>query len=351
MHSLPFNFNYDDTDILKALIKADSKLSELNGVVKLLPNPIIILNAAILGEAKESSEIENIVTTFDEIFKEITLKTNNPASKEVLNYRQAILQGARLIEENGFISTRMIEDIHKIIEPNIGGIRKIPGTVILNAKTKVVLYTPPQSEGEIRQYLDNLEQYMNNNDFEDVHPIIKMAMIHYQFETIHPFYDGNGRTGRIINILYLVFQKKLSLPILYLSKYINRTKDLYYQHLNQVRLDDKYIKDYLLYFINGVYETSVFTIDFIEHFSMKMKEAHELVQKNSPKIYTHELVNYLFYDFYTKNEYLRERLEISRNTASKYLKELVRLGLLVEEKIGKQILYKNTFLYDLMKWW
>ena len=142
MFNLPINVNYDDLVILKALIKADSKLSELNGIIRLLPNPNIILNAAILGEAKESSEIENIVTTFDEIFKEITLKTNNPASKEVLNYRQAILKGCQMVEQNGYISTRMIEDIHTIIEPNVGGVRKLPGTVILNTKTKEILHTP-----------------------------------------------------------------------------------------------------------------------------------------------------------------------------------------------------------------
>ena len=162
---------------------------------------------------------------------------------------------------------------------------------------------------------------MNNDDLEDVHPFIKMAMIHYQFETIHPFYDGNGRTGRIINILYLVFRKKLNLPILYLSKYINRTKKEYYHQLNQIRIDEKNIKGYFLYIINGIYETSVFTIDFIEHFNNKIKEAQELLQKQSPRIFSHELVNYLFHDCYTKNEYLRENIKISRNKASKYLKE------------------------------
>ena len=204
------------------------------------------------------------MTTFDEIFKEITLIANNPASKKVLKYRQAILKECQMVEQNGYISTRMIEDVH---------------------------------------------------------PIIKIAMIHYQFESIHPFYDGNGRTGRIINVFYLVLRIKLKMPILYLSKYIHRTKDDYYNHLNQIRLDLRNIKDYLFYIINGVYETSTLTIVFIEHFNNKNKEAQELLQKQSPRIFSHELVNYLFHDCYTKNEYLRENIKISRNKASKYLKE------------------------------
>jgi len=351
MHKLPINYNYDDVDILKALSKANNKLGELNGLIRLLPNPHIILNAVTLGEAKESSEIENIVTTFDEIFKEITLKTNNVNSKEVVGYRQAILSGYSNLINNGYISTNMIVDIHSIIEPNVGGIRKIPGTVILNTKKKEVLHTPPQSESEIRDYLSNLERYINYPELENIDPIIKMAMIHYQFESIHPFHDGNGRTGRILNVLYLVLENKISLPILYLSKYINQTKSTYYECLYNMRLDDKYIKDYLLYMIKGVEEMSQFTIDFIDSFKNSMEKASILIKEKCPKIHSMELINYLFYDFYTKNEYLRANLNISRNTASKYLNELVEAGFLIEEKVGKEKIYKNAFLYELISKW
>ena len=189
MHKLPIEYNYDDIDILKALNKANSKLGELNGIINTIPNPNIILNAVILGEAKESSEIENIVTTFDEVFKEITLKNQNSASKEVVNYRHAILYGFSQVKNNGFISSKIIEEIHHIIEPNVGDIRKIPGTVIMNTKTKEILHNPPQSENEIRDYLSNLENYINYNELEETDPLIKMSMIHYQFESIHPFYD------------------------------------------------------------------------------------------------------------------------------------------------------------------
>lgn len=351
MHKLPLDYNYNDIDVLKALNSANNKIGELNGIISLLPNPSIILNAVILGEAKESSEIENIVTTFDEIFKEITLKVNNAASKEVVNYRQAILSGYKFIKDNGFISSRMLIDIHHIIEPDVGGIRKIPGTVVKNTKTGEILHTPPQNEEEIRDYLSNLEKYINYDELEDVDPIIKMAIIHYQFESIHPFHDGNGRTGRMLNVLYLVLKNKISLPILYLSKYINSTKDRYYKHLYNIRLGNKYIKDYLLYMIEGVNEMSSFTIDFIKSFRNLMDDASELIKEKCPKIYSHELVEYLFYDFYTKNEYLRDALNISRNTASKYLNELEEAGVLVSEMVGKEKLFKNAFLYSLIEKW
>lgn len=351
MHKLPFDYNYNDIDILKSLNKANNKLGELNGIIRLMPNPNIILNAVILGEAKESSEIENIVTTFDEIFKEITLKVENPNSKEVVNYRTAILFGYNEVLENGFLSTKMIENIHNIIEPNVGGIRKIPGTVIMNTKTKEILHTPPRSEQEVRDYLLNLEKYINYGEMENVDDIIKMAIIHYQFESIHPFYDGNGRTGRIINILYLVLKNKLRLPILYLSKYINSNKSKYYECLHNIRIDNKNIKEYLLFMINGVYEMCEFTISFIEKFKNFMEKASNVILEKCPKIYSLELVNYLFYDFYTKNEHIRNNLNISRNTASKYLNILSDIGLLIEEKIGKEKIYKNIYLYELMKEW
>lgn len=351
VHKLPFEYNYDDIDILKALNKANSKLGELNGIISTMPNPKNILNAVILGEAKESSEIENIVTTFDEVFKEMALKNQNFSSKEVVNYRQAILYGLSQVKNNGFISSKIIEEIHHIIEPNVGGIRKIPGTVIMNTKTKEILHNPPQSESEIRDYLSNLENYINYYELENTDPLIKMSMIHYQFESIHPFHDGNGRTGRILNVLYLVLQQKLSLPILYLSKYINSTKEEYYKCLYNMRIDNKYIKDYLLYMINGVEKTSIFTLEFINKFRKAMDNCRNLVKQNKPKIYSEELIEYLFYDFYTKNEYLRERLSISRNTAGKYLSELEELGVLTSEQVGKEKIFKNNYLYELIQEW
>ncbi len=351
MTKLPYNFDYNNPQILKALIKANNKLGELNGAINLLPNPYIIFNAITLGEAKESSEIENIVTTFDEIFREMSYEKSNPASKEVLNYRQAMLRGYELVKENGFISANHIIEIHHVVEPEAGDLRKLPGTVIMNTKTGEVLHTPPQNYEEISDYLTNLEKYINMPDLEDTDPVLKMAVIHFQFESIHPFYDGNGRTGRMLNILYLTLTKKLNIPILYLSKYINKNRARYYEVLQEAQQNLDNIKDYLLFMIEGVYQMSEFTLNFIHYFTKTMKEAAVIIKERCPKLYSQELVEHLFYDFYTKNEYLCKNLGVSRNTSSKYLHELAENGILIEEKIGKTKLYKNTFLYNLIKLW
>ena len=351
MHKLPFNINIESKEILKALNSANSKLGELNGIAKTIPNPNVLLNAITLAEARESSEIENIVTTFDEIYREIALNENNRDSKEVLNYRQAILEGYNLVKKNGYISSNMLVDIHHIIEPEVGGIRKIPGTVIKNTSTGEVLHTPPQSENEIRDYLSNLEKYINYPEIEDYDPIVKMSLIHYQFESIHPFHDGNGRTGRMLNILYLILQNRLELPILYLSKYINANRQEYYRLLHEVRKDINNLDDYLMYMIRGVEWTSDFTINFISEFRKTMDEASSVIESRLPNIYSKELVNYLFYDFYTRNEYLCNNLHISRNTATKYLKLLCDEGILIEERVGKSKIYKNAYLYSLVSKW
>lgn len=351
MHKLPFKLDLENKEVLKALNKANNKLGELNGIVKTMPNPNVILNAVTLGEAKESSEIENIVTTFDEIYREIALKENNPTSKEVVNYRQAMLEGYKLVKENGYINTNMLVDIHHIVEPEVGGIRKIPGTVIMNTSTGEVLHTPPQDEKEIRDYLSNLEKYINYPELEDSDPLIKMSLIHYQFESIHPFHDGNGRTGRMLNILYLILQNRLDLPILYLSKYINSNKKQYYKLLHDIRIDEKHINDYLLYMIKGVEWTAEFTINFIDEFNKAISDASSKIKIQLPSIYSKEIVEYLFYDFYTRNEYLCNSLNITRNTASKYLKLLCQEGILIEEKVGKNKIYKNAYLYSLIDKW
>ena len=351
MTKLPFDFNFDDVEFLKALNNANHKLGQLNGAINLLPNPYVIFNAITLGEAKESSEIENIVTTFDEIFKEMTYSKSNPASKEVLNYRQAMVTGFNLLKENGFISKNHIIQIHHIVEPEVGDLRKFPGTVIMNTKTGEVLHTPPQNQEEIEEYLSNLEKYINMPELEDIDPILKMAVIHFQFESIHPFYDGNGRTGRMLNILYLTLAKKIDLPILYLSKYINQNRSKYYECLNEVQEDINKLKTYLMFMIEGVYQMSEFTLKFIDSFMQTMNQASALVKEKCPKIYSQELMEHLFFDFYTKNDFLCEKLNITRNTASKYLHELTTAGILIEEKIGKNKIYKNAFLYNLIKLW
>ena len=350
MHNLPFSGNFDDKDILKKLCKANNRIGELNGVIRLLPNPSIVLNAITLGEAKESSAIENIVTTYDEIFKEMTLKTTNSASKEVVNYRSAMNFGFQHLSENGYISTNTVVKIHHIIEPDKGGIRVLPGTVIQNTLTGETIYTPPQGADEILQFLNNFEKYYND-DQDDLDALIRMAILHYQFEAIHPFYDGNGRTGRILNILFLVQNKKLSQPILYLSKYINQHREEYYRLLRDVQTDFANMKSLILFFLEAVCQMCDFTIRFIDSFHASMDKAEALMKEKCPKIYKPEIVKHLFSDFYTKNELFRNRIGISRNTAGVVLKELEKQGFLVSEKIGKEVLYKNAFLFDLINGW
>ena len=219
-------------DEIKYLNKA---LAELKGYANTIPNMHILINAVTINEAKDSSAIENIVTTHDDIYKVLTesgYKEEN--AKEVVDYRNAIWTGHEQIKKDGFISTNTLVKIQGTIEHNRAGIRKLPGTELKNSVTGKTIYTPPQDEKEIRNYLKNLKDFINNND-DGIDPLIKVCLIHYQFESIHPFYDGNGRTGRILNILYLVLNNLIDSPILYLSKYINKTKQEYYKLFNEVR--------------------------------------------------------------------------------------------------------------------
>ena len=347
MNKLPLDFDIETKKILIQLNKANSKIGELKGITSTLANPKILLNVVTLGEAKDSSEIENIVTTYDELYKEITKYSINPSAKEVIRYRGSINKGYEILQANGFISINTIIDIHKIIEPNVGDIRKLPGTKIINSKTGEIVHTPPQSYDEIMMYLSNLEKYINSNE-ELYDSLIKMAIIHYQFETIHPFYDGNGRIGRLINILYLVMTKKLDLPILYLSKYIIRNKNEYYELLHKCNKDIHNIEDFIFYMLKGIEETSEFTINFIKKINESIESTCTKLKEKLPKIYSKELVDLIYYEFYTKNIYFQQQLKLSRATATKYLKLLVQEGFLIEEKIGKEVIYKNIALFELI---
>ncbi|MDF9867685.1 Fic family protein [Bacilli bacterium PM5-3] len=350
MRKLPYEIDLNKVNILLHLSEANNKIGELNGVLKLLPNPKILLNAVILGEAKASSEIENIFTTYDELYKEMTSEYDNQSAKEVLRYREAINYASEIVKKREMITTNDIVSIQKIIEPNKGGIRKLPGTVIKNMKTLEVVHTPPQSSLEIIEYLDNLEKYINDlNTTYD--PLINMALIHYQFEMIHPFYDGNGRTGRILNVIYLLLKNKLELPIIYLSKYINENKQEYYKLFSETQQDIENIEEFIVFMMNAIKETSVFTINLINEINSEMEKSENLIKEKLPKIYSQELVEAIYFEFYTKNEYFRNYLKISRNTATSYLKQLVENGFLIQEQVGKEIIYKNPKMFDLIDKW
>lgn len=349
MKLLPFNdYDLKTPKILEALNEATRSLAELKGLASSIPNQHILINAITINEAKDSSAIENIVTTHDSIYKVLTESGfKEEAAKEVVDYRSAIWRGYEIIKEKGFISTNVLVELQSMIEPNKTGIRKTPGTNLVNSKTGEIIYTPPQAESEIRDLLKNLEDYINNNG-DEVDPLIKMALIHYQFETIHPFYDGNGRTGRILNVLYLVLNNLLTSPILYLSNYINKSKDTYYKLFNEFRENNKY-EEWIIYILKGIEVTSKNTIDLIKQIQNEMESYKEKFMTKLPKIYSDELLYSLFYEVYTRINYIENRCGVTRQTATTYLNSLVDNGLLEYEKVGRENIYKNTRLINLLK--
>ena len=349
MKLLPFNdYDLKTPRILEALNEASRSLAELKGYANSIPNQNILINAITINDAKESSEIENIVTTHDSIYKALTESGfRDESAKEVIDYRSAIWRGYEIIKEKGFISTNILVELQGIIEHNNAGIRKTPGTNLVNSKTGKIIYTPPQEEKEIRDLLKNLEDYINDNE-DKVDPLIKMALIHYQFETIHPFYDGNGRTGRILNILYLVLNNLLDSPILYLSSYINKNKDEYYKLFTEFRENNNY-EDWIIYILKGIEKTSQKTILLIKQLQLLMEAYKEEFETLLPKIYSDELLDSIFYEVYTRIPYVEKRCNVTRQTASTHLNSLVNTGLLEFEKVGRESIYKNARLIDLLK--
>jgi len=336
------------TKVFSKTIAANKALAELKGLGGLIPNQAILLNSLTLKEAKDSSGIENIVTTQDELYKAFSTENlQDPSVKEVLNYREALWHGYLSVKKRQFITTRDIIKIQELLVSNNAGIRKQPGTALRNAKSGEVIYTPPFGKDVIESLLRNLEAYMNEEDGE-VDPLIKLAVIHYQFESIHPFYDGNGRTGRILNVLYLILHGLLELPILYLSSYIIKHKKKYYEGLQEVRLKNDW-EDWILYMLDSVEQTSRDTIQLIKAIKLSLDETIELAKKKNPKIYSKELVETLFNQPYCRIAFLEERLQITRFTASKYLKELEESGILKGEKAGRDMLYINLPLYTILK--
>nr|WP_320024162.1 Fic family protein [uncultured Acetobacterium sp.] len=347
---LPPAIELETKIVLKQLTRAHRALAELKGFAEMIPNKNILINAVTIIEAKDSSEIENIITTHDELFRAMSGENDqNPDAKEVVNYRSALWHGYQLVKDNGFLSTNMIIEVQGLIELNRAGIRKLPGTVLKNEATGEIVYTPPMGEQEIVGLLSNLEQYINMVAADDhIDPLVKLAVIHYQFESIHPFYDGNGRTGRIINVLYLVLQKLLDSPILYLSKYIIRNKATYYRLLQEVRVKENW-EEWILFILKGIEETAIETLILVKEINKLMENTAEALKERLPKVYSKELVNLIFYEFYTKITYIEEGLKISRKTAAKYLSDLETEGFLASEKIGRERIYLNKSLFEIVK--
>jgi len=347
---LPLSIQLETKPVLKKLAKAHQALAELKGVTGIIPNQSILINTLSLQEAKDSSAIENIITTHDELYKsDLSAKQfTTYAAKEVYSYAIALRNGYEKVKKSGLLINNYILEIQQTLEENSAGFRKLSGTVLKNDQTGEVVYTPPQEGKLIFDLMINLEQFINNDESSDCDPLTKMAVIHHQFESIHPFYDGNGRTGRIINILYLVKCGLLDTPVLYLSRYINQNKSEYYRLLQAVR-DHADWEGWVLYMLEGVEQTSRQTTRLIQKMRDLMQHHKHKLRDELPKIYSQDLLNNLFRHPYTKIEFLMQELQIHRNTAIKYLEELVRIGLLAKHKIGKENFYLNTALFDLLR--
>jgi Fic family protein len=337
-------------DILRQESKAAVALAELKGLARTLPNQNILINAIVLKEAKASSEIENIITTQDSLYQALTAKAYKPdlATKEVLRYREALFTGAKFIRDNHFLSVNGIIRIQEILEKNTAGLRQMPGTVLKNEATDEVIYSPPDDKDIIKNLMANFEQYLNVNEVDDVSHLVKLAVQHYQFESIHPFYDGNGRTGRIVNVLYLLLTGLLDNPILYLSGFIIANKGEYYRLLRDVTYNANW-EPWILYILKGIEQTALDTIVQINNINHLVVETINTVKENAPQIYSKELIELLFEHPYSKIEFLEYKGIAKRKTAGKYLAELTQIGILDSSKIGKEMIYINKALYELLK--
>jgi len=346
---LPIKKDIETKQILKATTLAHRSLAELKGIANSLPNQKIVINSLVLQEAKDSSEIENIITTHDEVYRsDISSDFISQDIKEVQNYKDALYLGFDIIKSKKILSVNHIKEIQATLEQNNAGFRKQSGTVLKNPATGEIKLIPPQDPQDIVDLMANLAEYINDPDLQDFDPLVKMAIIHYQFEATHPFYDGNGRTGRIINILYLVLEDLLDVPILYLSRYIIRNKSEYYRLLHSVSFDNG-LNDWILFMLQGIEEIANETIETIRDMEKLMIETKNIIQENKPKIYSKDLLEALFYHPYTKRTFIEESLNISRPTATSYLNEFEKMGILTPHKKGREVFYVHDKLFELLK--
>lgn len=346
---LPLTIELETKEILKKVISANRALAELKGVANSIPNQHILINALSLQEAKDSSEIENIITTHDELYRaSVSSASISQQAKEVQRYREALYTGFSLIGEHRLLLKKHIIEIQKVLEGNDVGMRSQSGTVLKNEQSGEVVFMPPQNPQTIHTLMDNLEQYINTPKLDDLDALIKMAIVHYQFEAIHPFYDGNGRTGRIVNILFLMLSGLLDIPILYLSSYIIKNKSEYYRLLRAVSSEGTW-QEWVHYILEGVEQTAQKSIVLINAINLSMQESKEVIVKSLPKLYSKELLELLFKHPYTKINFLVEELGITRKTAASHLKALEEIGILASEKKGREVYFINKCLFELLK--
>lgn len=334
---------------LRQLAASHRKLAELKGVARTIPNETILISTLTLQEAFDSSAVENIITTRDELYQAelFAEKLGTPAAKEVQLYARALRSGFDLVRGDRILTDGHIVQIQGELERNSAGFRRVPGTNLKELDSGTVIYTPPQDFDTISKLMRNLSDFINNEELSDLDHLVKLAVIHHQFESIHPFYDGNGRTGRIINILYLVIKDLLDLPILYLSRYIIRNKSDYYKLLQAVR-DHGDWEQWILFILKGIEVTSIQTIDLINGIRDLMMTCKASLRRELPKIYSQDLLNSLFRHPYTKIEFVQSELGVTRKTASRYLNLLEADGYLKKLKIGRSTFYFNEPLLNLL---
>ena len=352
--NLPLGYDLETKEVLKQVNRSNKKLAELKGVAKTIPNERILISCLTLQEAKDSSAIENIVTTQDDLYQAGLGNQSilvSAAAKEVLRYREAISHGFILLKKNNLLTINVIKDIQRVLVENNEGFRTVPGTSLKSSVDGRIVYTPPRDIDTINRTMSNLEQFVNDDKLCDYDPLVKMAIIHHQFESIHPFGDGNGRTGRIMNILYLIQTEILDLPILYLSRFITHHKAEYYRLLQAIRDKQgdnfKEWEEWILFILKGIEETADFTIDMVKGISTLMVSFKTKIRPAFGKKYKHDLLNNLFFHPYTKIEFLMNDLTVSRPTAAKYLEDLTSMGLLEKVKMGKENYFINTELVNL----
>jgi len=348
LQKLPLQRELESRAVLKAAAAAHRRLAELKGVARSIPNETILISTLTLQEAKDSSAIENIITTHDELFRaELFIhQLTSSSAKEVQNYAYALRKGFDLVRHSKILSETHILEIQEGLEQNRAGYRKLPGTELKNVQTGQTVYTPPQDHEIIKSLMSNLAVFINDDDLSDLDPLVKLAIIHHQFESIHPFYDGNGRTGRIINILYLVIKDLLDLPILYLSGFIIENKAEYYRLLQSVRETNDW-ENWIIFILRGIEQTACETIYLVEQIRLMMAKYKQGIRSKLPRIYSQDLLNNLFRHPYTKIEFVEEELGVTRKTASQYLKQLVENDYLKLLKIGRSNFYLNPPLFDL----
>lgn len=338
---------FETPAILRKVASAAQQLGELKGITASIPNEGILIHTLGLQEAKDSSAIENIVTTHDELFREIRDPEGEvgPAVKEVLRYAKALRAGFEAVSEQGVLSNGHILRVQEVLEENNAGFRRLPGTALKN-QDGVIIYTPPEPAA-IVPLMSDLERFINDHDRYPAHPLVKMALIHHRFEAIHPFYDGNGRTGRIINVLYLVLQGMLDIPVLYMSRYIIGSKAEYYRLLRDVSERDAW-EAWVLYMLTAVEETARDGILKTTAIRTAFLDVKHRIRERFPKLYSQELLNTLFSYPYTKIQFVEEDLGVSRLTAAKYLNALAEAGFLLKRRYGRSNYYINPALYRVL---